>query len=176
MTRERNRVIRARAGGHYDVQPDIKALRYALREFSATAVELGGLLIKLGQFLSARADLLPQEALAELAALQDEVPAEPFPAIQRVLEAELRAPLDAVFAFIDPVPAGSASLGQVHRAHLRDGREVAIKVQRPDIDQIVRTDLATIRFVLTVMRRLAPAADTMMDLRGLYREFSRMVY
>jgi predicted unusual protein kinase regulating ubiquinone biosynthesis (AarF/ABC1/UbiB family) len=176
MTRERNRVVRARAAGRYDVQPDVKALHFALREFNDTATRMGGLLIKLGQFLSARADLLPQEALAELASLQDDVPPQPFSAIRRVLEAELRAPLESLFTFIDPQPSGSASLGQVHRARLRDGREAAIKVQRPGIDQIVRTDLATLRFVLGVFRRVAPAANEMMDLRGMYREFSRVVY
>jgi predicted unusual protein kinase regulating ubiquinone biosynthesis (AarF/ABC1/UbiB family) len=176
MARERNRVVRARASGRYDVQPDVKALRHALREFTTTATDMGGLLIKLGQFLGARADLLPQEALAELASLQDEVPAEPFSSIKAVLEVELRAPLEQIFECIDPVPSGSASLGQVHRARLRDGRQLAIKVQRPGIGQIVHTDLATIRFVLGVMRRLAPSADEMVDFRGLYREFSRMVY
>jgi predicted unusual protein kinase regulating ubiquinone biosynthesis (AarF/ABC1/UbiB family) len=176
MVRERNRIVRARAAGRYDVQPDIVALRGILREFTATATQLGGLLIKLGQFLSARADLLPQEALVELACLQDEVPAEPFAAIQSVLEAELGRPLSRVFEWVDPTPAGSASLGQVHRARLHDGRQVAIKVQRPGMVQIVRTDLATIRFVLAFVRRLLPSADAMMDLRGLYREFSRMVY
>jgi predicted unusual protein kinase regulating ubiquinone biosynthesis (AarF/ABC1/UbiB family) len=176
MVRERNRVVRARAGGRYDVEPDVKALRTVLHEFNSTASQMGGLLIKLGQFLSARADLLPQEALQELASLQDEVPAEPFRAIQPVLEAELRRPLSLVFDSIDPEPAGSASLGQVHRARLHDGQQVAIKVQRPGIAQIVRTDLATIRFVLGIIRRLLPAADAMMDLRGLYREFSRMVF
>jgi predicted unusual protein kinase regulating ubiquinone biosynthesis (AarF/ABC1/UbiB family) len=176
MTRERNRVVRARAAGRYDVRPDVKALQFTLREFNDTAVRMGGLLIKLGQFLSSRADLLPQEALAELASLQDDVPPQPFSAIRRVLEAELRAPVESVFASIDPVPSGSASLGQVHRARLRDGREAAIKVQRPGISQIVRTDLATLRFVLGVIRRLLPAANEMMDLRGMYREFSRVIY
>lgn len=176
MARERNRVVRARAAGRFDVQPDIRALRATLRAFTATATEMGGLLIKLGQFLSARADLLPQEALVELACLQDDVPAEPFTAIRAVLEAELRGPLNSIFASVDPAPAGSASLGQVHRARLHDGRQVAIKVQRPDIARIVRTDLATIRFVLSIMRRLAPGADAMMNMRGLYQEFSRVTY
>jgi predicted unusual protein kinase regulating ubiquinone biosynthesis (AarF/ABC1/UbiB family) len=176
MYRERNRVMRARARGEYHARPDIAALAAVLREFRLTAVALGGLLIKLGQFLSARADLLPPEALDELAQLQDEVPAEPFVDIKRVLESELGAPLGAHFSYVDPVPAGSASLGQVHRAKLKDGRDVAIKVQRPGIREIVHTDLSTLRVVLEVVRRLAPAADQVMDIRGLYREFSRTVY
>lgn len=175
MYRERNRVMHARARGEYDAHPDILALRQMLQEFRQTAIALGGLLIKLGQFLSSRADLLPAEALAELAQLQDEVPPEPFADIQRVIEHELGAPLRDLFAFVERTPAGSASLGQVHRAQLKDGRLVAIKVQRPGIGQIVRTDLNTLRFVLEVVRRLSPAADAMMDLRGLHREFSRTV-
>ena len=176
MYRERNRVMRARARGHLDARPDIDALRAVLREFRKTALALGGLLIKLGQFLSARADLLPAEALAELAQLQDEVPAEPFSDIQGVIERELGAPMDDLFERVDREPSGSASLGQVHRARLHDGREVAVKVQRPDVARIVRTDLSTLRFVLAVVRRIAPSADEMIDVRALYREFSRTVY
>jgi predicted unusual protein kinase regulating ubiquinone biosynthesis (AarF/ABC1/UbiB family) len=174
--RERNRVVRAQAYGGYDVQPNVDALRQMLREFRETAVAHGGLLIKLGQFLSARADLLPQEALAELATLQDEVPAEPFDVIRAAIERELGAPADTIFDSIDPAPAGSASFGQVHRARLRDGRIVAVKVQRPGIEETVRTDLRTLRFVFNLLRRLSPAADYLLDLRGLYREFSRVVY
>lgn len=176
MYRERNRVVRARARGQLDARPDIEALRNVLREFRKTAIALGGLLIKLGQFLSARADLLPAEALAELAQLQDEVPAEAFSDIQRVIERELGAPLSAIFEYVEREPSGSASLGQVHRARLLDGREVAVKVQRPDIGLLVRTDLSTLRFVLAVVRRIAPTADEMIDMRALYREFSRTVY
>lgn len=173
---ERSHVMRARAKGDLDAQPDIKALTGVLRDFRVTAVSLGGLLIKLGQFLSSRADLLPAEALAELVQLQDEVPAERFDDVRRVIEHELKAPIGTLFAGISHAPAGSASLGQVHKAILKDGRVVAIKVQRPDIRSIVRTDLATLRFVISVLRRVAPGASQTMDLPGLYREFSRMVF
>ncbi|HEX6799063.1 MAG TPA: AarF/UbiB family protein [Ktedonobacterales bacterium] len=174
--RERSRVVRARARGEYDARPNVAALVRILREFRRTAMDLGGLLIKLGQFFGARADLLPPEALAELSSLCDDVQPEPFSAIRTELERELGAPLERVFAAFDPVPAGSASLGQVHRARLLDGREVAVKVRRPGIAHIIRTDLSTLRVVLAVVRRVAPAADRMMDLRALYREFSRTVY
>lgn len=174
--RERSRVVRARARGEYDAHPDIAALVRILGEFRRTAMDLGGLLIKLGQFFGARADLLPPEALVELSSLCDEVPPEPFSAIRAELERELGAPLERVFASFDPVPAGSASLGQVHHARLRDGREVAVKVRRPGIAHIIRTDLSTLRLVLELVRRVAPAADRLMDLRSLYREFSRTVY
>ncbi len=176
VNRERSRVVKARARGDYEARPNIEALIRILREFRETAVALGGLLIKLGQFFGARADLLPPEALNELSALQDEVPAERFDDIKRLIERELHAPLSEIFAAIDPVPAGAASLGQVHRAQLLDGRVVALKVQRPGIDQIVRTDLGTLRFVLRIVRWLSPALARIIDLKLLYREFSRTVY
>jgi predicted unusual protein kinase regulating ubiquinone biosynthesis (AarF/ABC1/UbiB family) len=175
LTRERRRVVRARARGQ-DARPNLDVLRRALRNFRVTAIEMGGLLIKLGQFLSARADLLPTEALAELTQLQDEVPAERFSNIRRIIEQELGASTETLLSSIDPVPAGAASLGQVHRARLKDGRVVALKVQRPNIERIVRADLQAIRFVLELVRRLAPSMDRVMDFRALYGEFSRTVY
>jgi predicted unusual protein kinase regulating ubiquinone biosynthesis (AarF/ABC1/UbiB family) len=176
LTRERSRVLRAHARGHYGVQPDLEALHRVIVEFRETAVALGGLMIKLGQFLSTRADLLPQEALEELAQLQDDVPPEPFTAILKVIEEELGAPVNTIFAYIDPVPAGSASLGQVHRAQLRSGLEVAIKVQRPDVDRLVHLDLDTLEFALTIVRLVNPTAERALDSRRLLREFSRIVY
>ncbi|MEO7003181.1 MAG: AarF/ABC1/UbiB kinase family protein [Ktedonobacterales bacterium] len=176
INRERARVTRARERGDHTVRPDIQALLRVLREFRKTAVELGGLLIKLGQFLGARADLLPAEALAELATLQDDVAPEPFAAIHPLIERELAAPLDELFAEFNPKPEGAASLGQVHKARLHDGRLVAVKVQRPGIVQIVQADLSVLRFVLEIVRRLAPAVDHIADLRALYREFARTVY
>jgi predicted unusual protein kinase regulating ubiquinone biosynthesis (AarF/ABC1/UbiB family) len=175
INRERTRVIRARERGDYEARPNVEALVRVLRDFRRTAIALGGLLIKLGQFLGARADLLPQAALDELAALHDEVPAERFADIEAVLQREWGGSVSAVCASIDPQPAGSASLGQVHHARLRDGRAVAVKVQRPGIGRIVRIDLRTLRFVLGVVRRLVPAANEITDLDMLYREFSRTV-
>lgn len=176
MNRERVRVVHARERGDYEARPDIEALKRVLRDFRETAVEMGGLLIKLGQFFGARADLLPPDALAELASLQDEVRPEPFPLIAEALEREYDAPLSEVFASVDSEPAGSASLGQVHRAVLRDGRVAALKIQRPGIERIVRVDLQALRLTLTVVRWIAPAADRITDLRALYREFSRTVF
>jgi predicted unusual protein kinase regulating ubiquinone biosynthesis (AarF/ABC1/UbiB family) len=176
LVRERNRVMRAHARGQYGVRPDDEALRPIMVEFRKTALALGGLMIKLGQFLSARADLLPQEALAELALLQDEVPPEPFAEIAASIECELRAPLNSVFASIESVPAGSASLGQVHRARLRSGQVVAVKVQRPNVDRLVHADLNALRFVLNIVRLLFPSAELMLDTRRLYLEFSHTVY
>src|SRR6516165_7591126 len=116
--RERRRVIRAHAKGEVDVQPNIEVLIKVLENFRQTALKLGGLMIKLGQFLSARADLLPEEALAVLASLQDEVPPEPFSHVITVIEEELGKPLDQIFSYVETKATAAASLGQVHKAVL----------------------------------------------------------
>jgi predicted unusual protein kinase regulating ubiquinone biosynthesis (AarF/ABC1/UbiB family) len=179
LTWQRSRLQRWRAdsaAAHLSHTSENYVVLRAMRRFCATAGERGGLLIKLGQFLSVRADLLPRDALTELAQLQDQVPAAPFLAVRAVLEQDLGVSLQQAFARIDPVPAGSASFGQVHHALLHDGREVAVKVQRPGIEEIIRTDLCALRFVITIIRWAVPAARTLTDLDALYHEFRRMVY
>lgn len=139
-----------------------------------TAVRLGGLLIKLGQFLSTRVDLLPEEFTAELRSLQDEVPAEPFSRIRPLVERELGQPLEAVFSRFDPEPVAAASLGQVHLARLADGREVAVKVQRPEVEAVVETDLIAIRRGLALLNRFTGWGRTF-HLDAVYRDFVRTV-
>ncbi|GGE84934.1 ABC transporter [Mycetocola zhadangensis] len=124
------------------------------RRFHALAVDLGGLMIKVGQFMSSRLDVLPPEITAELEGLQDEVPPVPFPAIRVLAEAELGLPLTRAFSTIDESPLAAASLGQAHRATLGalDAEDtglntVVLKVQRPGIDEIVDVDLAALRKV-----------------------------
>src|SRR5437870_435465 len=116
--RERRRVLRAREGGEGDVQPNVELLIEVLIEFRRAAVQLGVLMIKLGQFLSSRADLLPQRALDVLASLQDEVPPAPFSHVVSVIESELHRPVDELFSSLEPEAAAAASLGQVHKAVL----------------------------------------------------------
>jgi predicted unusual protein kinase regulating ubiquinone biosynthesis (AarF/ABC1/UbiB family) len=123
-----------------------------------------------GQFLSSRVDLLPSEYIEELALLQDEVPAEPFSAIRPVIEAELGAPVEQVFAGFDPVPLAAASLGQVHRATLPTGSLVALKVQRPDIDRIVAVDLRSLRYIVRWLDRHTPLGRRA-DLPAILVEF-----
>ncbi|MFD1673497.1 ABC1 kinase family protein [Alicyclobacillus fodiniaquatilis] len=103
--------------------------------------QLGPTFIKLGQVASLRADVFPSELLDELARLQDEVPPVPFSAVQSIVETELGQPLAEIFSVFDEVPVGSASIGQVHRAELLGGQEVAVKVQRPDIVKKIEIDL-----------------------------------
>jgi predicted unusual protein kinase regulating ubiquinone biosynthesis (AarF/ABC1/UbiB family) len=142
------------------------------RRYRALAVDLGGVLIKLGQFLSARVDVLPAEFTAELARLQDEVPAETLADIQAVIEAEFGRPVDQVFGWFAPQPEAAASLAQVHGARLPDGDPVVVKVQRPGIETLVETDLRAIRTAARWLKRYRPVRRRV-DLDRLYDEFSR---
>jgi predicted unusual protein kinase regulating ubiquinone biosynthesis (AarF/ABC1/UbiB family) len=174
--RERRRVIRAHEKGNYEVQPNIEVLIKVLVAFRETAIKLGVLMIKLGQFLSSRADLLPEQALAVLSSLQDEVPAEPFSHVVSVIEEELGKPIDQTFSYVESKATAAASLGQVHKAVLAStGEEVAVKVQRPNIDQLVRSDLSSLKFVIRVITRFVNTGN-FIDLKGVYREFERTVY
>jgi predicted unusual protein kinase regulating ubiquinone biosynthesis (AarF/ABC1/UbiB family) len=135
---------------------------YAIR-FRALALHLSGLMIKVGQFLSARLDVLPPEITDELSGLQDEVPAESYEAIREAAEADLHEPLASRYAWVDETPMAAASLGQVHRARLRPEdaaacgfAEVVVKVQRPYIEQIVDTDLAALRRVGAWLQHYEP--------------------
>jgi predicted unusual protein kinase regulating ubiquinone biosynthesis (AarF/ABC1/UbiB family) len=174
--RERRRVMRARERGNNEVQPNVEVLIEVLVAFRQTAIKLGVLMIKLGQFLSSRADLLPDKALAVLSTLQDEVPAAPFSHVVSVIEAELGKPVEQIFNVLERKATAAASLGQVHKAVLAStGEEVAVKVQRPNIDQLVRMDLSTLKFVIWVIMRFVDTSK-FIDLMGVYREFERTVY
>ncbi|WP_372594970.1 ABC1 kinase family protein [Actinotalea sp.] len=147
--------------------------------FRALAVRMGGVMIKVGQFLSSRLDVLPREVTETLADLQDEVPAEDFEDIRALAETDLGAPLTALLASVDPVPLAAASLGQVHRARLHHPHEgfdgVVLKVQRPGIAAIVDTDLAALRRVGTWLMRYRPIRAHA-DVGALLREFSTILY
>lgn len=111
-------------------------------------VELGPTFVKLGQFLSVRRDCLPIEIADELSLLQDKVPPFPIELVRSTIESDLGASPEQVFVSFDPQPIASASIGQVHRATLKDGHSVVVKVQRPDLSQLFYKDLG-------YMRRLA---------------------
>jgi predicted unusual protein kinase regulating ubiquinone biosynthesis (AarF/ABC1/UbiB family) len=114
------------------------------RDYRELALELGGVLIKLGQFLSVRVDILPGEVTNELVGLQDRVHAVPFDDVAPGIEHDLGAPLDTLFREISEDPIGAASLAQVYKAVLHTGEQVAVKSLRPGIEAVVESDLAAI--------------------------------
>jgi predicted unusual protein kinase regulating ubiquinone biosynthesis (AarF/ABC1/UbiB family) len=164
--------------------------------YRALAVQMGGVLIKVGQFLSARVDVLPSSVTDELARLQDEVPPVPFEAIRAVAEAEFGAPLLDKYLEFDPAPLAAASLGQAHLAKLRITKEqaqsldvkinandleasltyqVVVKIQRPNIERIITTDLAAIRTVGGWIKRYPPIRKRA-NIPALIAEFTRVLY
>lgn len=141
------------------------------RRFRSTAIQLGGLLIKLGQFLSTRVDMLPQIVTKELANLQDEVPPVPFSQIRQVAEAEFGQPLSAIYRQFEEVPLASASLGQAHVAVLPDGRTAAVKIQRPGIGTVVEIDLLALRQVVSFLKSFT-SWEKYIDFDAIFREFA----
>jgi predicted unusual protein kinase regulating ubiquinone biosynthesis (AarF/ABC1/UbiB family) len=145
--------------------------RWSARRYYRMAVERQGLLIKLGQIIGSRPDLIPDEYIEVLSRLQDQVPPKPFHVIRRHIERQLERPLADVFSDFDPKPIAAASLAQVHRAALRDGTPVAVKVQYPGIRSIVETDLANVRFLLRVLGIF----ERNLDLTPIIEELSRNI-
>jgi len=160
-------------------------LSRAAAQFRTLAIQLGGVLIKVGQFLSSRVDVLPREVTAELAGLQDEVPPEKFDDIRLVAEAELGMTLAERFASFEQNPLAAASLGQVYRARLFSDSQtyqdnsglvdVVIKIQRPNIETIIATDLAALRTVGRWLRRYRPISKRV-NITMLLDEFTRTLY
>ena len=150
--------------------------------FRAMAIRMGGVMIKVGQFLSSRLDVLPVEITDELSGLQDEVPAEDFDAIRKQAEAELGAPLDQLFERFERAPLAAASLGQVHRAWLpEDGAEaegfqdVVVKIQRPFIEQLVEVDFSALHRVAGWLMRYEPIRKRV-SVPALVKELEDTVY
>ena len=150
--------------------------------FRGMAIHMGGVMIKVGQFLSARLDVLPVEITEELSGLQDEVPAEDFEAIRKLAEAELGARLEDKFERFESQPLAAASLGQVHRARLRvdapeadQFREVVVKIQRPFIEQLIDVDFSALRRVSGWLMRYEPIRKRV-DVRALIEELESTVH
>ncbi|KZE42219.1 ABC1 kinase family protein [Microbacterium sp. T32] len=155
-----------------------RRLQLIARRFHALAIDLGGLMIKVGQFMSSRLDVLPPVITKELEGLQDEVPSVPFAQMRARAEEELGMPLERAFASVDERPLAAASLGQAHRAVLTDDlaadtglREVVVKIQRPGIDRIVDVDLRALRKVGVWLSRVALVRDRV-DMPALVEEFA----
>lgn len=134
-------------------------------------IEMRGVMIKIGQFMSSRVDLLPEEYTDELSKLQDRVPSTPFSQIAERVTAEL-GPIEDVFLSFDEEPVASASLGQVHKACLRDGDCIVVKVQYPGIEEVISADIRTLRVAIRILQFLYPQ----INLDVIYSEFSRIVF
>src|SRR3990172_11289331 len=144
---------------------------WSARQIYDVAVRQQGLLIKFGQIVGSLPDLVPDEYVDALSRLQDRVPPRTFPVIERQVSRELGRPLADVFSAFEPEPIAAASLAQVHRATLKDGRTVAVKVQYPGIWDVVQTDLDSIRFLL----RILAALERNLDFGPIIEEVSRNV-
>ena len=143
---------------------------------SKSLIGLGPTFIKIGQALGTRADLLPLPYVKELATLQDQVPAFPTAEAFARIEAELGRNLQECYAEIDSEPVASASLGQVYRARLWSDEEVAVKVQRPDLEQIISFDVAILYKIVKLTNRFFPRANENADWEGMLREFHATVF
>jgi predicted unusual protein kinase regulating ubiquinone biosynthesis (AarF/ABC1/UbiB family) len=145
--------------------------RSSAQSIYETAVDLRGLILKGCQFLGSRADVLPREYVEVLSKLQDRVPPKPFSVVRRTVERELKSPLAQIFKSFHDKPMASASLAQVHEAQLLDGRRVAVKVQYPEIEALVKSDLANLR----VLFRAVGFLERQFDLMPLVDELGRYV-
>src|SRR5881296_4395289 len=136
--------------------------------------ELGPTFVKFGQLLSTRPDVLPPDIIAELRALQDDVRPFPFEQAEQVIEADLGLSLERLFLEFEPTPVAAASIGQVHRAVLPNGRRVAVKVQRPEAPRQIEADLALLYQAARLAKERVRALD-FIDMRELVDEFARSI-
>ncbi|MCK8825224.1 ABC1 kinase family protein [Fuchsiella alkaliacetigena] len=136
--------------------------------------ELGPTFIKLGQLLSTRPDLIPQDYIEELVKLQDDVPPFSFEKVIEQVEKELEQPYGEIFKEIEATPLAAASIGQVHIAYLKDGSKVVIKIQRPNIKETIETDLEIINNLATIFKKRG-FSDDLVDPVEIVKEFKRLI-
>lgn len=136
--------------------------------------ELGPTFIKLGQILSIRPDLIPPDYIKELQKLQDEVPPFEYAQVGQLIKKELGADVSEIFKSFDQKPTAAASLGQVHQAILEDDNVVVVKVQRPNIEKIIETDLDILFHLARLTERHIPASR-LYDPVGIVEEFARVI-
>jgi predicted unusual protein kinase regulating ubiquinone biosynthesis (AarF/ABC1/UbiB family) len=131
------------------------------------ALEMKGVMIKVGQFLSSRIDFLPDEYIEELSELQDQVPPHDFAEIRQRIIDELGSAPEDIFSGFEEEPIAAASLGQVHRAVLKDGRKAAVKVQYPGIEKIIETDIKMFEVLINIMHGRMGWIDSEGNPRGV---------
>jgi predicted unusual protein kinase regulating ubiquinone biosynthesis (AarF/ABC1/UbiB family) len=152
-----------------------KHLQWQAEWISTQLLKLGPTFIKIGQAISTRADLLPLAYVKELSKLQDNVPAFPHEEAMGIIERELGASLAVLYAEIEPQPVAAASLGQVYRARLHNGATVAVKVQRPGLENRINFDLAVLRRIAKFMMRY-PQIIRGIDWVGALDEFAAIIF
>jgi ubiquinone biosynthesis protein len=153
--------------------PDIARLTAAERMRLALE-ELGPTFVKLGQILSTRPDVIPHAFVREFEKLQDDVPSFSFEEVLAQITGELGGPAEQFFAEIDPVPLAAASIAQVHRARLKTGEEVVIKVRRPGIVAVVESDISALMALAGLAERHVSGSE-LYDPVGVVREFARTI-
>ncbi len=141
------------------------------KEVRETFEELGLTFLKLGQVLALRRDLLPESYINELELLHDQLPALGFYAVRTTVELELGAPLTELFASFSETPIAAATIAQVHEATLKDGRHVAVKVQRPDLEEMIATDISALTYLVALVEYFSPRLRAL-DLPVLVSEFA----
>ncbi len=158
----------------------LKRIQMLARKFRILAADLGGLIIKVGQFASSRLDVLPKTITAELESLQDEVEPVSFALIQEQIEAQLKMPLELAFATFGVEPIAAASLGQAYRAQLSaslaeewGAQDVVVKVLRPGIEEVVAVDLKALRRVAIWLARIK-LVNRRTDVPALVEEFAQV--
>ncbi|HEU4563900.1 MAG TPA: AarF/UbiB family protein [Gemmatimonadaceae bacterium] len=160
--------------GDFPAEPPSPAEQAVAERFAHDLEAMGPTFIKLGQLLSTRADLLPRAYLDALSRLQDRVAPFPFGVVEATVARELGRPIGEAYRCFDPEPVAAASLGQVHRALLPDGRPVAVKVLRPEIRRIVRDDIDALRRIVAMAQRRSRRVY-LLDLLGILEEFRRTI-
>ena len=149
-------------------------LRKQAKRYREKALYLEGVLIKLGQYLSTRKDIMPDVYIVELSDLLDQVPAVSWDKAKVVLEEEWGKPYTDVLKDISQDPVASASIGEVYKGVLHNGEVVAIKIQRPKIGKIIYSDFRAVRIVLSMLKRFTKLEESM-DLSLFYREFVKII-
>ncbi len=153
-----------------------KRRRYRAVWLRETFLNLGPTFIKVGQFFSTRADLFPSEYVEELSKLQDRVPSFNFEQVTQIIESELEKPLQSIYLYFDATPIAAASLGQVHRAQLKTGEEVVVKVQRPGLPKLFSIDLDILRGIAYYFQNHTKWGGKGRDWMGIYEECRRTLW